>query len=79
MNLRIYYPRNTSYSSEFLKIFNYYNSGVYNLLTLRYSSNLSSYNSKIIIDTNLKKFLRIASIIGKMSTEFQIFGTIIKN
>ena len=47
------YPHNSSYPSEFLQIFSYYNFGVYNLLTLRYSSILYSYNSKIIIAKNL--------------------------
>ena len=47
------YSYNSSYPSKFLQIFSYYNFGVYNLLTLRYSSILSSCNSKIIIAKNL--------------------------
>ena len=67
------YPSNGSYPSEFLQIFSYYNSGVYDLLKLRYSSILSSYNSKNIIVKNLLKFLRIATRIRIKSIEFQIF------
>ena len=61
---------------NFLQIFSYYNFRVYNLLILRYSSILSSCNSKIIIVKNLQKFWGIAAIIRIKSTEFQIFWTI---
>ena len=47
------YSYNSNYPSEFLQIFIYYNFEIYNLLTLRYNSILSSCNSKIIIAKNL--------------------------
>ena len=49
---------------------------IYNVIALRYSSNISNCNSKIIISKNLEKFWGIATIIRIMSTEFQIFWTI---
>ena len=52
----------------YIQISSYYNFWVYNLLTPRYNSILSSSNSKIIIAKNLEKFRRIATIIWIKST-----------